>query len=159
MRNELAEILYQRYPAIFSEHIRLQGEKASWKIWCQDGWFDLIDTLCSQLQYWTDTHNAPPYQVTAVKEKFGELRFVARYKSPEQIGAVKMAYAMSTRICEACGASGRHVVAHGIWMTRCELHMPDGAVAVDEYKKLLEARQAGQSNADTKSNSQCPDFN
>lgn len=136
MRKDLTDVLYQRYPAIFAEHIRLQGEEVSWKIRCRDGWFGLIDTLCEQLQGWTDAHNAPQYVVTEVKEKFGALRFVARYKSAEQIGAIKMAYAMSTRICEECGAPGRHVVADCAWMTRCESHMPEGAIPVAEFRRL-----------------------
>lgn len=95
MRKELGDLLYQRWPAIFTEHLRTQDEDASWQIWCRDGWFDLIDALCEQLQCWTDTRDTPQYVATDVKEKFGELRFVARYKSAEQIGAVKIAYAMS----------------------------------------------------------------
>lgn len=142
MKKELIDILYQRYPAIFAEHIRLRAEEDHWNIWCRDGWFDLIDTLCEQLQDWTDTHGAPQYVVTEVKEKFGALRFVAQHKSAEQIGTLKMAYALSTRICETCGAPGRHIVTGGAWMTRCEAHAPKGAISVAEYRRLLDARQA-----------------
>lgn len=145
MRKELTDLLYQRWPAIFAEHIRTQEDAASWKIWCRDGWFELIDTLCGQLQNWTDTHAAPQYVVTDAKEKFGELRFVARYKSAEQVGAIKMAYSMSTRICEECGAPGRHVVAGGTWMARCETHMPVGAIPVAEFKRRIAGPQAAGS--------------
>lgn len=79
-----------------------------------------------------------------VKEKFGELRFVVRHRNAEQIGATKMAYAMSKRICEECGALGRHVVAGGTWMTRCEQHMPEEAMPVAEFRRLVEARQAAK---------------
>lgn len=142
MRKELSDLLYQRCPAIFAEHLRTQGDEASWQIWCRDGWYQLIDTLCEQLQGWTDTRDAPQYVATDVKEKFGELRFVARHKSAEQIGAVKMAYAMSTRICEECGAPGHHVVAGRTWMTRCETHMPAGAILVAEFKRRIVGPQA-----------------
>lgn len=148
MQKELSDLLYQRWPAIFAEHIRPQEDAASWKIWCRDGWFQLIDTLCEQLQGWTNTHHAPQYVATDVKEKFGELRFVSQHKSAEQIGAVKMAYAMSTKICEECGASGHHVVAGGTWMTRCETHMPAGAIPVEEFKRLLAARQSDVGDLD-----------
>ena len=140
MRKELIDSLYQRYPAIFAEHIRLREEDDRWTIWCKDGWFDLIDTLCEQLQYWTDTRNAPQYVATAVKEKFGALRFVAQHKSAEQIGTLKMAYALSTRLCEVCGAPGRLVVDGGCWMTRCAQHAPEGAISAAEYESLLEKR-------------------
>lgn len=137
MRKELVDILYYRHPAIFAEHIRLKAEEGAWNIWCRDGWVDLVDALCEQLQYWTDAHNAPQIVATDVKEKFGELRFVVRHKSAEQIGALRMACALSTRICDHCGAPGRHVVAGGTWMVRCEAHVPEGAISVVEYKQSL----------------------
>lgn len=133
MRKELAEILFQRYPLIFADYLQPPEEqKERWKIWCKDGWFDLIDALCEQLQYWTDEQDEPQAVVQVVKEKFGELRFVVRHRNAEQIGATKMAYSMSKRICEECGAPGRHVVSGGCWMTRCEQHMPEGAIPVAE---------------------------
>lgn len=148
MKNELSAILFQRYPLIFADYIQPpEGQKDFWKIWCKDGWFDLIDALCEQLQEWTDRHNAPQAVAFDVKEKFGELRFVVSPKNGEQIGAIKMAYAMSKRICEECGTPGRHVVA-GAWMTRCEQHMPEGAMPVAEFRHLMEARHAAKEQAD-----------
>lgn len=143
MKTELAEILFQRYPLIFADYIDPSKDKEWWKIWCRDGWFDLIDALCEQLQYWSDAQAAPQAVAFDVKEKFGELRFVVQPKKAEQIGAIKMASAMSKRICEECGAPGRHVVA-GAWMTRCEQHMPEGAMPVAEYMRLVEVRQAAK---------------
>ncbi|MFZ4538205.1 hypothetical protein [Propionivibrio sp.] len=141
MKKELVDSLYQRYPAIFAEHILLREEEDHWTICCRDGWFDLIDTLCEQLQFWTDTRNAPQFVATSVKEKFGALRFVAQSKSAEQMGAVKMAYAMSTRLCEECGAPGRLVVDGGCWMTRCEPHIPEGSITPAEFNRPFELRQ------------------
>lgn len=155
MRKELTDLLYQRYPAIFAEILRHQESEdaAFWKIWCRDGWFDLIDTLCVQLQSWTDARNAPQYVVVDVKEKLGTLRFVGRYKSPEQIGALKMAYALSARICEECGAPGRVVVAGCTLMARCEQHTPEGAITEAEHdllrEKQIAERQAPKAENDS----------
>ena len=135
MRKELIDTLYQRYPAIFLEHIRLREEEVNWNIRCRDGWFDLIDTLCEQLQHWTDRHNAPQCVAADVKEKFGTLRFYADPRNAEQSGTVKMACAMSAHICEECGAPGRLVVADTGWMTRCEPHTPEGAILVEENER------------------------
>lgn len=144
MKTELAEILFRRYPLIFADYLQPpEGQKDWWKIWCKDGWFDLIDALCGQLQYWSDEQGAQQAVAQEVKEKFGELRFVVRPRKAEQSGAIKMAYAMSKQICEECGAPGRHVVA-GAWMTRCEQHMPEGAMPVAEYMRLLAERQAAK---------------
>jgi len=142
MKKELSEILFQRYPLIFADYIQPpEGQRDWWKIWCRDGWFDLIDALCEQFQDCTDKRDAPQAVARDVKEKFGELRFVVHARNAEQIGATRMAYALSKRICEECGAPGRHVVA-GAWMTRCEQHMPEGAMPVAEYMRLLAERQA-----------------
>ena len=142
MRKELSDMLFERYPLIFAGYTLPDAEKKWLKIWCKDGWFDLIDTLCAQLQDWTDKHNAPQYVVRDVKEKFGELRFVGQHASAEQKGAVFMAYALSTRLCEQCGAPGQLVVDGGCWMTRCELHTHEGAIPKEEYMRLLENRKA-----------------
>ena len=135
MREELSRILYQRYPSIFVHFLLPDAEKKGYKIWCQDGWFDLINTLCEQLEYWSSARNAPQYVVLDVKEKLGALRFSGRYKSAEQIGALKMAYAMSTRLCETCGAPGRLVVDVCRIMTRCEQHTPEGSIVIAENER------------------------
>ena len=75
MRKELINTLYERYPAIFAEYTQPDAEEKGYKIWCGDGWFDLINTLCEQLEYWTVLRNAPQYVVLDVKEKMGALRF------------------------------------------------------------------------------------
>jgi len=141
MRKELADSLFERYPLIFANYTQPNAEEKWFKVWCKDGWFDLLDTLCAQLQDWTDRHHAPQYVVCDVKEKFGSLRFVGHHASAEQKGAVFMAYALSTRLCEACGAPGQLVVDGGFWMTRCEPHRPEGAIPKDDYMRLLEKQK------------------
>ncbi len=143
MNKELTDLLYERYPLIFAEYTQPDAEAKWFKVWCKDGWFDLIDTLCAQLQHWTERHNAPQYVVFDVKEKFGSLRFVGHSASAEQKGAVQMAYAMSTHLCEECGAPGRLVVA-GSWMTRCAQHAPEGAMLSEEFERRLEARRQNE---------------
>ena len=135
MRKELGDTLYERYPAIFAEYTQPDAEEKGYKIWCGDGWFDLINTLCEQLEYWTVLRNAPQYVVFNVKEKMGALRFVGRHRSAEQMGALQMAYALSTRLCEACGAPGRLVVDGGTIMTRCELHTSEGSILIAENER------------------------
>ena len=137
MRKELSDMLFERYPLIFAEYTQPDAEAK----WCKDGWYSLIDTLCAQLQHWTDSHNAPQYVVFDVKEKFGALRFVGHHASAEQKGAVFMAYALSTRLCEVCGAPGQLVVDGGCWMTRCAPHTSDDAMPAAEFERRLEARR------------------
>lgn len=146
MRKALTDLLYGRYPLIFAPYTQPDAEEKRMKVWCKDGWFDLIDTLCAQLQHWTDQHNAPQYVAFDVKEKFGSLRFVGQHqpghpKTAEQIGAVKMAYALSLRLCEECGAPGQLVVDGGCWMTRCAQHTSADAMPAAEFERRLEARR------------------
>ena len=147
MRKELTDSLYQRYPAIFAIHSREQGEETYEPIWCKDGWFDLIDTLCEQLQYWAEVRHTPPPVAISVKEKFGAMRFVAQDVNAEQSGAIKLASALSTRLCEVCGAPGHLVVDGGCWMTRCAQHAPEGAISVEELEHRLAMRDKNRDEA------------
>lgn len=124
MSPELEELLCQRHPQIFPFSQGVTTSKAS-AFACGDGWFDLVDTLCQELQHCTDRNNAPQLVAAQVKQKWGQLCFYPRNKvSPSQWGMIALAEAMSARICEECGKPGRKVV-HGFYHTvRCIEHMP-----------------------------------
>ena len=116
-----------------------------------DGWFDLLVTLCENIdsaikfenscimnynsksdeekKEWIWTPNDKPFEfpiVDQIKEKFGGLRFYARTPSGTRYefrGMIQMAEAMSFRICEDCGNKGE--MRDGSWKrTLCNLcHM------------------------------------
>ncbi|WP_143754674.1 hypothetical protein [Caballeronia concitans] len=87
---------------------------------CGDGWFDLIDALCVQLQAATK-NGAPQVVATQVKEKFGRLRFYSCGQNDEQEGMIELAEAISARLCEVCGNRGR--IVEDRWLrTRCPEH-------------------------------------
>lgn len=134
MRDELDELLFQRYPLIFGErNLGMRETAMCWGICCNDGWFDLIDTLCERLQFWTDNNGAPQIVASQVKQKYGELCFYTReIPSPVQDGMILMAEEMSLRICEQCGNSGALYSRRGCLMTRCSEHAPEGCVLVSE---------------------------
>jgi len=113
MRPELKDELYKRYPAIFGREREIA---------CGDGWFDLIDALCEQLQHSTDSQEMPQIIATQVKEKFGGLRFYVHERSPVQQGMITLAQAMSYRICDVCGARGE-LRGPVISRTRCDKHV------------------------------------
>lgn len=123
MKKELNELLHQRYPLIFSN---------SPGVACGDGWFDLLDALCQSVQSQTDDYNAPQVVVTQAKEKLGQLRFYTRDASAEQRGMVRLAEAMSSRICDQCGRPGALLVA-GALMARCPDHAPADAMPRAEF--------------------------
>lgn len=129
MKKELDALLCERYPLIFADRNRPMTETCMcWGFDCGDGWFDLIDTLCERLQFWTDHNKAPQVVAVQVKEKFGELRFYPNLASEEQFGMITMAEAMSARICEQCGKPGQLLISGG-YLTRCPEHAPKSGPA------------------------------
>lgn len=122
---EKLDQLRQRYPAIFAN--------LHWGFMCNDGWFDLIDVLCEQLQFATDRNGAPQVVAVQVKEKFGTLSFYTQNANKAQRGMIAMAAAMSARLCETCGQPGRTLVAGAFWQTRCAAHTPEEAETAEEF--------------------------
>jgi hypothetical protein len=101
VKKELEELLYRRYPALFVEKtLSPQESGMCWGLACGDGWFDLIDTLCSTIQFGIDQGYTPPVRIRQVKEKFGTLRFHTRGGNEWVRGAVEMAMACSVLIHE-----------------------------------------------------------
>lgn len=126
MKKELEVLLCERYPLIFADRNKtIQQSCMGWGFLCGDGWFDLIDTLCERLQFWTDRNGAPQIVAVQVKEKWGELCFHVRGGGEEQYGMITMAEALSARICEECGCPGQTLVSGTRHLTRCPEHAPD----------------------------------
>jgi hypothetical protein len=126
MKDELDQRLCQRYGAIFANrHLPASQSCLAWGFQCGDGWFNLINTLCSLLQQETEKRGAPQVTALQVKEKFGELRFYCeapRALSERQSAYIAMATALSTVTCEVCGKPGL-LKEHQRWLsTRCEEH-------------------------------------
>ncbi len=123
MKNELDDLLCQKYPKIFAER-NLTADKSCmyWGFSCHDGWFDIIDVLCAQLQFWTDRNGAPQVTAKQVKEKFGVLRFYCSGGNDHTFGMVVMAQSMSSRICEVCGSPGAMEEEDGWYRVRCKEH-------------------------------------
>lgn len=112
MRADLEAVLFHRYPALFERRELSPGVHAMQRGFeCGDGWFDLIDTLCSNLQYLTDHAESPQVRVTQVKSKMGTLRFYFIGSGDQYArGMAHMATAFSALVCEECG------------QTRCREH-------------------------------------
>lgn len=126
MRKELQDKLYEKYPKIFAQKdLDMRKTAMCWGFECSDGWYDLIDMLCSEIQAHIDNENmsieykkkrgelpedAPNYfqiEATQVKEKFGGLRFYVNYYDDYVRGLISMAETMSYKICEQCSNPGK----------------------------------------------------
>src|SRR6266404_2606816 len=111
MNPELDKALCDKYPRIFADrHGNKLNTAMCWGFECGDGWYHLIDGLCSWLQGMTDSNpkhaNYPQVVATQVKEKYGGLRFYVAGASSTQYGAIDLAEHLSEWTCEVCGAPG-----------------------------------------------------
>ena len=116
MKPELDEFLCQKYPKIFkNRHTNIQDTCMAWGFECDDGWFNIIDVLCHEIQSHVDwkskdlsEEEKESLQVVAeqVKEKFGTLRFY--YSGGDDVveGMVSIAESLTHRMCESCGNVG-----------------------------------------------------
>ena len=114
MKKELEKKLFENYPGIFRQKdLPATHTAMCWGIACGDGWYDIIDTLCSNIKHRTSCQNGKSpneeYVVEAVqvKEKFGGLRFYVTGGDSYINGLVSMAESMSYRVCEECGSPGK----------------------------------------------------
>lgn len=127
MKPELDAQLCKNYPKIFADRNLSMTETAMcWGFEHGDGWFNIINQLCGNIQHhidWkTKTGKVVPQVVAEqVKEKFGTLRFYYRGGDDYIRGLVSMAESMSGVTCEQCGAPGT-TDGQGWISTRCETH-------------------------------------
>jgi len=110
----LDSLLCQNYPLLFRDrHASMQETAMCWGLECGNGWYELIDALCAQidrhLQACFDEGDRFNVKVVQVKEKFGTLRFYAAGEDDFISGLIWMAEALSGILCETCGRHGRVV--------------------------------------------------
>ncbi len=139
MNEKLQNDLVKTYPKIFKN---IGGDETktcmAHGIQCNDGWYDLLDSLCYRISMHCMTENTryiietdkyefvlendPAYmQVVAaqVKEKMGVLRFYTDGGDATVQGMIQMAEQMSTRICELFGSPAKTSRDSGWWHTTC----------------------------------------
>lgn len=127
MKQELDEQLCAKYPKIFANRdADMTTTAMCWGFSCGDGWYNILDQLCHNIQSHTDWHNretvkVPQVVASQVKEKFGGLRFYYDGGDDYISGLASMAESMSEVTCEECGAPGQQ--RGGGWIyTACDAH-------------------------------------
>ena len=134
MKQKLDETLCKKYPLIFADRNKSMMETCMcWGFEHGDGWYNIIDSLCGQIQHHIDWQNknfekghaqykqVPQVVVSQVKEKFGTLRFYYHGGDDVIDGMVRMAESWSAVACEECGAPGTQN-SQGWIKTLCETH-------------------------------------
>mgnify|MGYP001120847121 CR=1 FL=1 len=105
MKLELQQRLVMKYPKIFPNSEDYYGFN------CGDGWYSLIDALCTELQYLTDKEGYPQVVAQQVTERQGALAFPyyvdIKDEKTSHLGAldslIHFARYLSSSICETCG--------------------------------------------------------
>jgi len=166
MEQGLDETLCAKYPRIFKDrHASMQVTCMCWGFEVGDGWYQILDSLCANIQHhidwshknheWALKWNAehpdkqrpvrdPVPQVIAVqvKEKFGGLRFYYDGGDDQIHGMVQMAESWAIHTCEECGAPG--YTRYGGWhRTLCDHHAEAAGYTVDENERRREMKENG----------------
>jgi hypothetical protein len=128
-----AKKMEERFPKMFSEPY---GGFA-----IGEGWWPIIETLCANIQSYTDWWNknretrpvVEQVVVEQIKEKFGGLRFYYQGGDDKIRGMVTMAEAWAGHHCEICGKPGRQ--REGGWIkTLCDEHETERQLKRKEYE-------------------------
>lgn len=132
MSPELDKQLVAKYPKIFvNRHASPETTAMCWGFECGDGWYDLIDRLCSEIQWHLDKNAKPhteQFVAVQVKEKFGTLRFYGSGGDNKIHNMIWFAESFSGKLCEECGSPAK--VRSGGWIrTLCDKHAQQGAAA------------------------------
>jgi hypothetical protein len=131
MDKKLQKELFKKYPKIFRQKdLSMKETCMCLGIETGDGWYNLIDNLCSFLQFNIDNNNYPQIEAVQVKEKYGTLRFYCNGGNDSQEGTISFAEYLSGFICERCGSTDNVNQTEGWIVTLCEKCM----------KKRLEER-------------------
>lgn len=132
MDADLENTLYSKYPNFFSNKDKSPMESCmSMGIECGNGWYDLINTICWEIQQrnkniesrnkYNPENNEKllDFKFDQIKEKFGGLRVYYSGGDDYVRGLVDLAETMSYRICENCGNKG-YANKNGWILTLCD---------------------------------------
>lgn len=129
MRNELEQKLKERYPLVFrdlrNKDISARQSCMVFGIECGDGWFEVIDDLCSKIEpliaKMVDSGDEQSVLyghpcASQVKEKFAGLRFYMTWATQEIQDLINEAEDKSYKTCEGCGKSISAGINSGSWI-------------------------------------------
>ena len=128
-----AKQMEERFPKMFN------GKYGGFA--CGEGWWPILEKLCSNIQNHIDWKNkqseiVPQVTVAQIKEKFGGLRFYYDGGDEHINGMVRMAEAWAEASCEECGSPGKR--RDGGWIkTLCDIHEAERQQRVKQYENQI----------------------
>ena len=101
MRLQSQDKLFAKYPELFRQKdLTPQETGMCWGVQCGDGWYDIIDVLCCEIQRYVNNKKIKQPEIEQIKSKFGRLRFYIRGRDEYIDGLVRMAEQLSVRVIE-----------------------------------------------------------
>lgn len=121
MHPSLDFYLTTKYPDLFkNRHASMQVTAMCWGFDCGDGWFYILDNLCSGITSYCKRNKIEMPIVQQVKEKFGSLRFYLDHTKDDTISElIRFAENMTFNTCEKCGALGK-LHKNGVVFVSCD---------------------------------------
>jgi hypothetical protein len=114
-----------KWSEVVAKHPKIDFGNCAEDIECREGWNQLIDDLCTELD-----NRFVQVKVRQIKEKFGGLRFyVDLLPDPYEVtdAAQKVIWEYedkSYHVCEVCGEPGK-LHAKGWYQTLCDKHLQE----------------------------------
>lgn len=123
MNKDLDKFLCAQYPKLFAQRMHRPRDTAMcWGFECGDGWFNVIDNLCKEIQEYLDNNpHIEQIHAVQVKEKYGGLRFYLDFSTEEIDKMIRKAEVEASKTCDVCGKPGE-LGGSGWYATRCEEH-------------------------------------
>jgi hypothetical protein len=123
MDDKLQNKLFKNYPKIFKQvNDPITETCMCWGIDTENGWYWLINELCSSIQSYIDANQHLEIQqveAVQVKQKYGSLRFYYSGGNDDINGMVMFAEKLSYSICENCGSKRGIKHTRGWILTLC----------------------------------------
>jgi len=121
MTEEKTQYLFNGYPEIFAgKDAPITQNLMAFGFECSDGWFGIVDDLCSKIMEHCKTNNVDVPKALQVKEKYASLRFYVVSADDTVYNLIDNAEKQSTKTCEICGKEGKERNLDGWFQTLCE---------------------------------------
>jgi ribosomal protein L37AE/L43A len=122
MNPKLTKKLFKKYPELFvGKDKPIKQSLIPLGLDCDDGWYDLIDKLCSDIYAYCEKTGEEIPEATQVKEKYAGLRFYTHGTRKEIHDLIRKAEEESESICEECGKPSKiRKTKSGWYYNRCD---------------------------------------
>lgn len=125
--DEFEDYMETKFPEYFGEGKRYGGFAV------REGWFQLVDELCSNIRTYELNEDRPPITIRQIKEKLGGFRFYCDGADDNIYALIRQAEIAASETCEDCGILGKHRSIGGWLSTLCDEHYEERKKRDAEY--------------------------